>query len=285
MIRVMLCFALLFNVAHADPAAWHLVADDGKELWLLGSVHYLSDRDYPLPAIVNDLYTQANAIVLETDLDDIDAQQQQSTFLSAALLPSGKTLSDVLDGGTYRRAESHAIKLGIELTMLDKFEPWLIAITLTDLGMRQHGYRPELGIEQQLIAMARADGKEVHGLESLNSQIAIFDTLSTAEQQSLLDQALQELDSASIGMAELVDAWRDGELERLHEALMTEFNDFPGLYDALITNRNMNWLASIDRFLEHGTRYLVVVGALHLVGEHSVIELLEARGYTLTAID
>ena len=61
--------------------------------------------------------------------------------------------------------------------------------------------------------------------------------------------------------------------------LLDEFDDFPGLYETLVTKRNAAWIPSLERMLVDGRRHLVVVGALHLVGPDSVIELLEKRGH------
>ena len=49
-----------------------------------------------------------------------------------------------------------------------------------------------------------------------------------------------------------------------------------------LDDRNRAWLTTLRELLEEETRYLVVVGALHLVGEESVVELLRQEGYTVT---
>ena len=81
-------------------------------------------------------------------------------------------------------------------------------------------------------------------------------------------------------MRELAGAWRDGELETLTEKLLADFAGFPGLYDSLVVDRNRRWIAPLEQYLRERRRYLVVVGALHLVGPDNVVTLLEQRGYT-----
>jgi hypothetical protein len=271
--------------ARAEPAAWRLEGRDGSELTLLGSVHYLRDRDHPLPGLVENLYARADAIVMELDLDDIDPRRTQAAFFDAAALPAGRRLSDVLDSDVYARTEREARTVGVELSMLDGFEPWLIAVTIMDLGMRRLGFRADRGVEQYLLGKARAHGKPVLGLETVETQIAVFDGLALSEQQALLEQALTELASADEVMTALVDAWRSGELEPLAQTLMVEFAEFPELYDALVVERNKSWITELERLLTDGTDYLVVVGALHLVGQDSVIDLLRARGFSVTRLD
>jgi uncharacterized protein YbaP (TraB family) len=130
-----------------------------------------------------------------------------------------------------------------------------------------------------VLGKARKDRKPIAGLESLQAQVAIFDGLPPQTQQALLEQTLREIDSAGGTLKELADAWRDGRLDELTEQLIGEFDDFPGLYDALITDRNRRWVPEIERLLGDGRRHLVIVGAVHPVGKDGVIELLRARGH------
>ena len=247
-------------------------------------MHYLKDEDYPLPESVSRLYERADALVMELDLDDLGSASQQSTLLGAAMLPSGTRLRDVLDAELYAHTDRRARELGVDLELLANFEPWLVAITLLDQGMGQLGYHAERGLEQYFVGLAEPDGKEIYGLESLESQIRIFDELPRSSQQALLEQTLDELEAADDAMRELAGAWRHGELETLTEKLLADFEGFPGLYDSLVVDRNRRWIEPLEQYLRERRRYLVVVGALHLVGPDNVVMLLERRGYTVTRL-
>ena len=85
-------------------------------------------------------------------------------------------------------------------------------------------------------------------------------------------------------MRELAGAWRHGELETLTEKLLADFEGFPGLYGSLVVDRNRRWIEPLEQYLRERRRYLVVVGALHLVGPDNVVMLLEQRGYTVTRL-
>lgn len=284
--RLALAAALLCigATARADPAAWHIQGAEGGELWLLGSVHYLREQDYPLPGLVDDLYAGADRIVMELDLDDLDPVASQAQFLRAAMIAGGQTLPDVLSPALYGLTEDRADALGVDLAMLERFEPWLVAVTLLDVGMSRLGYRADRGVEQYLLGKAAADDKEISGLETLETQIGVFDGLTLAEQQALLEQTLVEIDSADRAMEGMIGAWRDGRLDELSATLMEEFADFPALYDALVVDRNTRWIDTLEELLSAGETHLVVVGALHLVGEHNVVDLLAARGHDVSAV-
>ncbi len=282
---VLAAAALAATAAHADPAAWRVAGANGGQVTLLGSVHVLRAADYPLPARVDELYRHADVLVLELGADDLDAAAQQGTVLAAAALPPGRALHDVVGAQLFGVTAVRARALGLDATMLDRLAPWFVAVTLLDQGMRERGFDAEHGLEQYLIGKAQADRKPVVGLETLAGQLAIFTGLTAANQQALLAQTLDELDTAAATMGELATAWRAGTLDVLSARLLEDFDDFPGLYERLVTDRNTAWLDAIERDLRDGRRYLVVVGALHLVGPNSVIDMLRKRGHEVERIE
>jgi uncharacterized protein YbaP (TraB family) len=218
---------------------------------------------------------------MELDLDDVDAAAQQRVILATAMLPQGTVLANVVDERVYAQVEQSAAALGLDLALLERFEPWFLAVTLLDQGLRKWGFQAERGIEQYVLARAQRTGKEIGGLETLEFQIGIFDSLSRQSQQAMLEQTLAELDEAETALRAMVEAWRDGELESLSAELLDDFDEFPGLYETLVLTRNRSWVPALERMLTDGQRHLVVVGALHLVGDDSVIELLQARGHAV----
>jgi hypothetical protein len=267
------------GVAAADPAAWRITGPTGGEVTLLGSMHILRPSDHPLPASVDGLIDRAELIVMELDLDDVDAAAQQRVILQKALLPQGTVLKDVVDADVYALVAQSTAELGIDLELLVSFEPWFLAVTLLDQGMRKLGFQSERGLEQYVLARAQRTQKDIVGLETLEFQIGIFDSLPSDSQQAMLEQTLGELDEAETVLSEMVAAWRNGELEDLSAELLDDFDEFPGLYETLVTKRNNAWVPALERMLADGRRHLVVVGALHLVGDDSVIELLDERGH------
>ena len=273
----LLAAALPASLAAADPAAWRMQGQNGGEVTLLGSMHVLRPSDYPLPPTVNALIDGADNIVMEIDLDDVDGAQQQ-LIVQKAMLPQGKVLADVIDADTYRLVTQHMSALGVDVKALEHFEPWFLALTVLDIGMRKLGFQPDRGVEQYVLARARGAGKEIVGLETLEFQIGLFDALPPEQQQAMLEQTLDEIDEGAEVLSKMVAAWRAGELESLSSELLEDFGDFPGLYEKLVTDRNNAWVPKLERLLTDGQHHLVVVGALHLVGPDNVIELLEERG-------
>ena len=269
--------AVAAPVRAEEPAIWSLEGRGGDVL-LLGSVHLLRQEDYPLPANVMAAYASADRLVMELDENDLDPLAVQMLLLETGRLPAGRTLADVMEAADYRRAQKHAQELGFPLELIETLKPWLAAITIMNLQSMGMGFRPELGLEQHLAGLARRDGKPVEGLETVEFQLALFDGLPESTQAKLLLQTLAEAALMEEQLTMLIDAWRRGDSAALDRELTRSFADYPEVYRRLVTDRNRTWSRHLARLADERGTTLVVVGALHLVGENSVVEMLEGRG-------
>jgi len=166
--------------------------------------------------------------------------------------------------------------------MFDRFQPWFVATLLLQLELAKRGFDPALGIEQQLAGRAVADRKPIMGLETPAQQFAVLSGLSLADQKRFLLMTLDESAQADAELEQLLAAWRKGDITALAALLSDEFERFPQLYRPLTEDRNRAWVGQLGDLLDDRDDYLVVVGALHLVGRNSVVDLLRQRGYTVT---
>jgi uncharacterized protein YbaP (TraB family) len=260
------------------------VHGEHNTVYLLGSIHVLRPGDGALPRAALDAYADAERLVMEIDLDDpevADPTVLLGTMQRTALLPEGQTLRSAL-GEDYAAIAARAGESGLELAALDRFAPWFVATMLLQLELAQRGFQPELGIEQQLADRAARDGKPIEGLETAGQQFAMLAELPLPEQKRFLMMSLAESDRLDDGIEELLAAWRSGDAEALEDMLAAAFEEFPELYRPLTEDRNRAWVERLEELLEHRDDYLVVVGALHLVGRHSVVDLLRRRGHTVT---
>lgn len=250
-------------------------------VYLLGSIHVLRPGDGGLPKAAEAAYVDAEQLVMEIDMDD-PATADPVALLRAmertALLPQGTSLREVL-GSDYASVADRARQAGVDLAVFDHYAPWLVAVTLMQVELARRGFAPELGIEHSLANRAGEDGKAIAGLETAEQQFAAMGGLPLAEQKRFLMMTLEETAQIDAQLDELLVAWRRGDAEALARLLSAEFEDFPELYRPLTVDRNRAWLGQLLDLLDDRDDYLVVVGALHLVGRHSVVDLLGQRGY------
>jgi uncharacterized protein YbaP (TraB family) len=277
------CSALLSWSAGAHAAdeqhhiLWSLQGKANK-VYLLGSVHLLKESEQ-LPAAVDAAYTDAEKLVMEIDMDDLDPAQMQQDVMDLAALPEGQTLQQQLGPQVYERFATQSRALGFEPTMLDNFRPWFAAITLVQMQLMKMGFDPESGVERRLTARAAADRKSIQGLETPREQLEIMARLPEKQQREFLLYSVEDAERMASEVDKLISAWRRGAPAEMAKLLQEGFDEYPDLYRPLTVDRNRKWIAQIEQLLDGRDDYLVVVGALHLVGTDSVIDLLERKGY------
>jgi len=253
---------------------------ENNTVYLLGSLHVLRPQDGSLPSVADAAYADAERLVMEIDMDEAlaDPASLVQAMQTEAMLPEGQSLRAVL-AADYARVAERAHSAGFELELLDRFAPWFVAVTLMQLELENRGFSAELGVEQTLTRRAVADRKPIAGLETAAQQFATFGRMPLPEQKRLLLMTLEETAQLEAEVDKLLAAWRSGDIESLSKTLSEEYERFPELYGPLTENRNRAWVPQLVDLLDDDDDYLVVVGALHLVGRNSVIDLLEQRGY------
>ena len=252
---------------------------DGKtnSVYLLGSIHLLREQDHPLPSVVDRAYDDAEVIVMELDMDDMDPAYTQMAFNRAGGLTDGTTLRDLMGDAAYARAEDAAAAVDIPLDMLAQSEPWLAAMTVEIMLLYRIGFNPMLGVEMTMTTRAVNDGKPIEGLETVDEQLAFLDGLPLEVQSEMLIQTLAEGAALGESIDALIDAWRHGDMATLESGLLDAIEEQSELHEVLISNRNRRWAEAIAGWLGDDRDYLVIVGALHLVGDEGVPALLAKR--------
>lgn len=272
--------ALVAQTAAPSGVLWSLKGKTNT-VYLLGSVHFLRPSEQ-LPKAVDAAYAEAEQLMMEIDMDDLDPLQTQQLTLELGMLPEGETLESQLGSATYAKVSDYARSIGIEPMLLNRFKPWLAALTLVQMQLMKLGLDPNAGIEQRFVARAAKDQKEIRGLETLREQLAMMANLPQKQQREFLLYSVEDTERAVREIDELISAWREGDTQRLSKLLADGFDQYPDLYRPMTVERNRKWIAPIENLLNERDDYLVIVGALHLVGRDSVVELLEKRGHELT---
>ncbi|HLU07725.1 MAG TPA: TraB/GumN family protein [Woeseiaceae bacterium] len=255
---------------------WQLDGHNNR-VYLLGSVHLLRADDHPLPSVIDETYEDAEKVIMELDMDDVDPVEAQSLLTELGLIQDDRSLSDLM-GPEYAEAAALATSADIPLSMLVKSEPWLAAITVEQLMLSRIGFNPLYGIEHHFMEKAEADEKEILGLETVEEQLRFLDSMSIESQRALLLQSLKESVDIQKIMDELVDAWRHGDIAFMQDNMLDEMKEYPELYRTIVVDRNRNWLGKIRELLDDEDDYLIIVGALHLIGEDGLPALLAEQG-------
>lgn len=278
-----LLFFLIFifvHSAHADSPVWKIVKGD-NQLFIGGTIHVLTQSDYPLPSAFEKAYSQSVILVFETDMQEIKTPEFQKVMLSKVVYSDGRNLKMVLNEDTYQELEQHLASRGIPMVNILNFKPGMVAMTLTIIELQRLGL-VGAGVDEFFSLRALNDQKELGQLETVDEQLAFISTMGDGQPDELIAYTLRDIKRLPTLMQSIKDAWRRGDNHKLKEVALAPFKkDFPEAYDEFIVKRNNAWIPKIEAMLRTKDVELVLVGALHLVGDDGVLAQLAARGYEI----
>lgn len=249
----------------ARPPMWR-VSDGDTTIYLLGSMHLLPPRTDWRDAAVERAIGKADTLVLESDPNAKD------DFAAIAKAPGLRPLTERL-GPERREALDQAIaRTGQPADAFDGYKDWAAAVMLGTGDALDAGATAKDGVDAVLWAAFASKHREA--LEQPGAQVRALDILPPQLQHRMLDESLDGPRYESV-----LDAWEQGDLAALDKASASK-----ELRPFLVTAANRRWAAWIANQMGPKATLLVAVGAGHLVGKDSIVELLTAKGFKVERI-
>lgn len=279
------------RVASAHPFLWRIATNGAKPSHVFGTIHLPSKEVIKLPAAVEQAFAKADAVYCEIPFDAESLKQTASAGTGAA-----RPLSRVLPQELSRRADAAlkwmAPELGLKL--FENAEVWVLATQL--MVLEEQLKAPDTPFLDLLIYQsAQAARKEVGGIETVAEQLQAMNSLTAAEQLSMLQGALDQLDSArkrgQTAGAPLLAAYLTGRLDDLDACFRTMMQGYsPSLRkrfdEELLGMRNRRMAERIAAKLRAtpDKSHFFALGAMHYAGQGSVLELLGKKGFKIERI-
>ncbi len=264
--------------AKQAPALW-LVEDarSGGRAYIMGSVHMLPDGlDWVTPKLraaaakSNSLITEIGGDIAPSGLFDVMASDEPVESLARRLPAQDLARAELLASGA-----------GVSEDDLDATESWASAIILTQAQSADLGVTTNFGVEAQLRELMA--GKPIIGLETTQTQFDRFDALPNEAQDNMLRQSLRLTDPRA-EFQSMLTAWLIGDLAALEAQLADGMMADATLRAALLHRPNTLWAEKIAVQIRAGKRPFVAIGTAHVLGEHSVLALLQAQGMVVTRL-
>ncbi|MDB5222096.1 MAG: TraB/GumN family protein [Chitinophagaceae bacterium] len=247
-----------------------------KPSYIFGTFHLLCKDDIKFSEQLKSSLTNADEVYMEMDMDD------PSTMLSGLLymnMKDGKKLKDLYTPDEYKKVEGYFTdSLGMPMMLFQNIKPYFLVAMLYPKMMN---CKTASGVEEELMKLAKENKKEIKGLETMQFQASVFDSIPYEWQAKEL---LKNIDSFSVYKKEfdtMVLEYKHQQLSSMEKLLAkSEVGSDKKYEDILLTKRNINWVDQLKTIMQKESVF-VAVGAGHLVGEMGLLNLLRKEGYTV----
>ncbi|WP_322044183.1 TraB/GumN family protein [Paraburkholderia sp. J67] len=245
--------------------------------YILGSVHLSNTSNLQFSNVVERVFAESTQVIFEAD-------QRLAPDPLLLMSPPGVLLDSLIPKALLRNVREHWLRLGLPEENLLKLRPVVVGITLQVLEAARHSYVVTLGVDTVLRERAEKAGKEIRYLEKINDQFSLLAGIAQNEQISFLSHIANQADAGFSEIVNMISAWHGGDIQYFEGLLDQRRKDWPQMVNDVLTKRNMNWARQIADLAKASEHNLVVVGALHLIGETGLPTLMHQYGLTLVAM-
>lgn len=278
---ILLVLSTLTLSAEKKLYLWE-VNSDSSTVYLMGSIHVGQKYIYPLDKQIEDAFERSDKLVLEIDIVNID-QQVMMDYMEYMILKDSVKLKDLISQESFDYLLYKISPFGVDSIVLNSFRPWYAYFTAEMLDMMGGGNEISFandsltivpGIEQHFTA--KAGNRELLYLETIGEQFEVLLQFDDRVDE-LIEHSIKTSTDNPIELTNLVAWWNNGNDEELLKQFKSEFAGMEEIMYEMFDNRNMKMADKIKGYLNSRGTYFVIVGAGHLIGNNSIVEILESQ--------
>lgn len=256
--------------------------------YLYGTIHIINKKDFFVTENTQKAIDDAERMTFEINMEDMNDMSALMSVMMNAFMKDGGSLKAILSDEDYALVEEKFKKLGLPLMMFDKVKPMFTSMMaemdMSGAGNPMSGSGDVTGYETEFMKIAQQQKMEMAGLETIEYQMSMFDSIPYEAQAKMLVDGIKAGEDAkgdSKEMEQMLENYKSQNLNALANLISDEDGGIGEYEDILLSNRNKNWIPLMTKQMKEKKTFFAV-GAGHLPGKQGVINLLKNAGYELT---
>jgi uncharacterized protein YbaP (TraB family) len=263
----------------SGPALW-AVKKGELNGWLFGTIHVLPKNTAWRTPAIGTAIDGADRLMIEA-ADIQDEQKTLSIFEQMGRSPGLPPLDARVPAEERAALDAAASQGGATVQLLSGYESWAAAMLISAATQQALNISQDDGVEPALIDSFNKAGKPIGGLETVERQFSAFDTLPEEVQRRLLVQTVHETKDMKGLYDRILSAWLKGDMAAIAKEDENGEQPDPMVEEAVLVARNRDWVQAIGALKG---RPFIAVGAGHLTGRENLIDLLKAKGFSVTRV-
>lgn len=236
---------------------------------------------------------EAEQVVVEITMDEMMSQESMMLMHRASMIESDTTLHDLMTEDEFNMVNKFSkANLMLDLSMMPKLKPAFISNNATVIIYLKHldgQFNMQEQLDMYVQQKAKEQEKKVLAFETMQFQLnLLFNETPLKRQAELLVCMLSDQEQVFKDAKELTDAYMKQDVKTLYAITQkktgTNCDPLPAEMEAMVDNRNMHWMETLPGMMNDASTF-VAVGALHLLGEKGLLNLLKEKGYTVEPVD
>lgn len=263
--------------------------------YLFGTIHIIPKEDFFLTPTAREALQRSQQVTFEIDVKDMMNPLKLLGLIGKLKMSGNQKICDFLTEAQCNQVKKKLEAKGLSLKMFERTKPLFLSSLLSGEGTEGGGDNPLSGnsksvsYELELMKIVNTENKKekdkskkktTSGLETIDLQMAIFDSIPYSEQAKMLVQSLDEQQDSKTSFKKLVELYKSQNVEAMSKLMQTEEAGIGNYQNLFIGKRNRTWIPQMEDLIKQKCVFFAV-GAGHLGGTEGVIKLLRDAGYTV----
>ncbi len=259
-----------------------------KPSYLYGTIHLIPKADFFLTDATKKALNESQKVVFEINMKDMQNPMMLLGIMSKAMMPRGQKLRDLISADDYALVKKRFETIGLPLPMLETIKPMFLSAMVDggDNPMDTTSKSETTAYEIEIMKIAEKGKKETGGLETMEFQMGIFDSIPLKTQAEMLVKSIKSVNDGASEFKAMVEMYKSQDIEAMAGTMKPDSsgeNEMGKYENILLTTRNKNWIPLIGKNSAAKSTFYAV-GAGHLGGEMGVVNLLRKEGFTVKAL-
>lgn len=276
-VALLILLGATVNAQNENSLLWKIEGDNIQTSYIFGTIHMLPQKDFLMPQKAKDAFASSDELYLELDMDSPETMQE---MMKQMMIESDDALSNHVDSTEYKLLDGYLKEnVGLGFAQFNRFKPLYMSSTIMSsfVGKQVASY------EITFVSMAKDAKKELKGLETVEDQMSIFDSIPYEEQLDELVEMLKDPKDTQELYGKMVEKYKSENINDLFDYMDDFFDNDQEMINKLLYDRNENWVKKIPE-ISKDKKILYAVGAGHLGGKKGVIQLLKDKGFKVTPV-
>jgi len=252
--------------------------------YLYGTIHLINADDFYLPSGTLAAIDNTQKMVFEIDMNEMSDMGAMMGLMNKAFMNDNMTLKDLISEEDYKMVDDHFSELGLPLMMLERMKPMFLTVfasgDMDPAGLQSGSMK---SYEMEFLDIAKSSNKLVAGLETIEFQMSVFDSIPYKVQAEMLVETIKGGDTESSEFDIMIQMYKDQKINDMVSMITDEDEQLSDYEDILLNKRNEAWISGMKTMMTEMPIFFAV-GAGHLAGQRGVINLLRKEGYKLTPL-
>ncbi len=277
---VMTIISFAQNNKTDNTLLWKVSGKDIRQpSYLFGTLHLLCQDKILWSDAMEQAFNTTKQLYLELPMADADFQQE---MMQSIILTDGRQLKDFFLENDYQKLTAY-MKDSMQMDIA-QFAPMKPFGLMSLFMMKAVNCNGQMRVAYETMLMSKAAEKtfEIKGLETLSTQISVFDNLPKDSMAAMVMTYINNTNKTTDDYKRMLNTYLAQDINAIYK----EFSSSPDmlyLKPALLDNRNKDWANKIPAIAQEKPTFFAF-GAAHLGGEEGVISLLRKQGYRVEAV-